>query len=61
MKEKEGQQNGGLHSSVDSSAPNILRSGFKSQTSSIYIDILCYICHCVEKRTKLNKKEAEFG
>ena len=29
--------------------------------SSIYSQILCYICHCVDKKIKVNKKEAVFG
>ena len=53
---------GSRHSSVDLSAPTILRSRVRiPSTPSMLLPFLYYTCHCVEKRTKINEKEAEFG
>ena len=39
--------------------------GFESQAHSqcfsVYSQILCYICHCIEKRTIINKKRLCFA
>ena len=53
----------GCHSSLDSSASTILRSRFETQAYYLcfYSQILCYICHCVEKMGEIKPKEAEFG
>ena len=52
------------HRSVDSYVPTILQPGFESQVLHLLRfyhlkSNLFYICHV--KRTKINKKEAEFG
>ena len=56
--DKQVDDSGGSHISVDSSAPTILRPGFESQAHNLrfYSLILYFICHCIEKWTKINKK-----
>ena len=49
------------HSSVEQSAPTILppRVRIPSKPSKLLFHLqsnLCYICHCIVKRTKINKK-----
>ena len=49
-------------SSVDSSASIILRSWVPTQSALLRsIIVLTNFCHCIEKRTKISKKEAGFG
>ena len=50
---------GGRHSSVNSSAPAVAGSN-PINAFSIYSQILYYICHCLEKRTKINKNGPGF-
>ena len=54
------------HSSVDPSAPTILppQVQIPSKPSKLLFHLqsnLCYNCHCIVKRTKINEKEAGFG
>ena len=50
---------GGRHISVDLSAPSILQSRVwipRTLSTLLYSQILYYICHCIEERTKINKR-----
>ena len=50
------------HCSVDSSAPTIMQSQVRiPNTLSTFFYLLYYICNCIDKRTKINKKETGFG